>query len=90
MAYEKAMTTKEFKATASQRISKFKQEWYSLDDNSNGVHEGNLVNKTEYSKQDRYSDIKTYEYSRVKLQERQGKSTYINACLLDSPFKFGD
>jgi len=39
---------------------------------------------------DRYSDIKTFEHSRIKLAARQGKSTYINACQLNSPFTHGD
>jgi len=39
---------------------------------------------------DRYTDIKTFEYSRIKLAERQGKSSYINPCQLNSPFTYGD
>jgi len=70
---------------APQRIKWYEQEFNNLEMLSNSVWEEHMV--MDYSQFDRYSDIKTYAWSRVNLQKRNNhEHDYINACHVGSPF----
>ena len=51
-----------------------------------GVHAKRLYQDPDIREYNRYTDILTYDETRVKIEPKNGDTDYINACYIDVSF----